>query len=279
MKKWKKWRAFLMTSAICLGLSACGSNEEESEDYRAPGVIEGAAYDSAADNSGYEEYFGDWEGVGDARGDTLEITSADGGMYFTLYRDEEVIASGSAQNVPEYAYIYFFNQHDGNAYQFAANYDGDMELYNFGVFVMKTPASSTQEEFEGDSSWLLTDSSEDNPAEQLGYDSIEDMRIQEHEIISSDDMDNMVAEGYWYPDGDRNSPCYFKVQRDTIYWYEFYPEQGDVQVGEADGIVLSFGRKRRLRSGTTFTYTSAWKFENSKICFEGDSTEYYWRER
>ena len=82
------------------------------------------------------------------------------------------------------------------------------------------------------------DFTDDNPAEQLGYDSIEDMRTQEHEIISSDDNDNTVAEGYWYPDGDRSSPLYFMVQRDTIYWYEFDPEQGDVQVGAPDGIVL-----------------------------------------
>ena len=52
------------------------------------------------------------------------------------------------------------------------------------------------------------DFTDDNPAEQLGYDSIEDMRTQEHEIISSDDNDNTVAEGYWYPDGDRSSPLY-----------------------------------------------------------------------
>ena len=52
------------------------------------------------------------------------------------------------------------------------------------------------------------DFTDDNPAEQLGYDSIEDMRTQEHEIISSDDNDNTVAEGYWYPDGDRSSSLY-----------------------------------------------------------------------
>lgn len=366
MKDWKKCTIFVLMLVVCLILVACGdggSSNDDSEEYRAPGVIEGAAYDSAADASGYEEYFGIWEGVGDAEGDTLEITPADGGMYFTLYSGEELIASGNAQDVPEYAYIYFFNQHDGNAYQFAVNYDGDMELYSFGAFVMKTPAPSTLGGFEdiadiwyldgdpeaassieidangewtlyerlegdGDStmtdygyleqdpaiedqyyahsrqfedvtydmytsfekeafSWgdesdsylRLTDSTDENPAEQLGYDSIEDMRTQEHEIIDSDDNDNMVAEGYWYPDGDRNSLTYIKVQRDTLYWYEFDPEQGDVQVGEADGVVFSIGSKRRLKSGTTFTYTSAWNFEDCKICFEGDTTEYYWRER
>ena len=125
------------------------------------------------------------------------------------------------------------------------------------------------------------DFTDDNPAKQLGYDSIEDMRTQEHEIISSDDNDNTVAEGYWYPDGDRSSPLYFMVQRDTIYWYEFDPEQGDVQVGAPDGIVLKLGNKRRLQSGQTFQYTTSRGLDmsDSKICFEGDTTEYFWRER
>lgn len=120
-----------------------------------------------------------------------------------------------------------------------------------------------------------------NPLEQLGYDSIEDMRTQEHEIISTDDGDNTVAEGYWYPDGDRSSLVYFMAQRDTIYWYEFDPEQGDVQVGEPDGIVLKLGNKRRLQSGQTFQYTMSRGLDmsDSKICFEGDTTEYFWRER
>ena len=121
----------------------------------------------------------------------------------------------------------------------------------------------------------------DNPAKQLGYSSIEEMRVREHEIIASDDSDNTVAEGYWYPDGNRNSLTYIKIQRDTLYWYEFNPEQGDVQVGEADGIVFKLCSKRRLKSGKTLTYTDTSKlnFEECKICFEDDATEYYWRER
>ena len=121
----------------------------------------------------------------------------------------------------------------------------------------------------------------DNPAKQLGYSSIEEMRVREHEIIASDDSDNTVAEGYWYPDGNRNSLTYIKIQRDTLYWYEFNPEQGDVQVGEPDGIVYKLGSKRRLKSGKTLTYTDTSKlnFEECKICFEHDAMEYYWRER
>ena len=125
------------------------------------------------------------------------------------------------------------------------------------------------------------DFTDEYPAEQLGYDSIEDMRTQEHEIISTDDNDNTVAEGYWYPDGDRNSTVYFMAQRDTIYWYKFDSEQGDVQVGAPDGIVLKLGDKRRLQSGQTLQYTISRGLDmsDSKIRFEGDTTEYFWRER
>ncbi len=125
------------------------------------------------------------------------------------------------------------------------------------------------------------DFTDDNVVKQLGYDSVEDMRTQEHEIISSDDSDNTVAEGYWYPDGDRSSSLYFMVQRDTLYWYEFDPEQGDIQVGDPDGIVFKLGNKRRLQSGQTFQYTtsSGLDMSYSKICFEKDTTEYFWRER
>ena len=125
------------------------------------------------------------------------------------------------------------------------------------------------------------DFSDEHSAEQLGYDSVEDMRTQEHEIISTDDNDNTVAEGYWYPDGDRNSAVYFMAKRDTIYWYEFDPEQGDVQVGAPDGIILKLGNKRRLQSGQTLQYTISRGLDmsDSKIRFEGDTTEYFWRER
>lgn len=78
------------------------------------------------------------------------------------------------------------------------------------------------------------DFTDDNPAEQLGYDSIEDMRTQEHEIISSDDNDNTVAEGYWYPDGDRAAP--------SILWSREIPFTG-MNLTRSRGI---FKRENRM---------------------------------
>lgn len=71
----------------------------------------------------------------------------------------------------------------------AANSEGESEDYYTPGVVKDTDHDFTDE----------------HPAEQLGYDSIEDMRTQEHEIIATDDNDNTVAEGYWYPDGDRKA--------------------------------------------------------------------------
>lgn len=48
-------------------------------------------------------------------------------------------------------------------------------------------------------------------------------------------------------------------------------------MGEPDGIVLKLGNKRRLQSGQTFQYTTSRGLDMSysKICFEGDTTEYF----
>ena len=66
----------------------------------------------------------------------------DSGLYFTLYNGYDIVAAGNAQNVTEYAYIYFFNENDGKAYQVSGGTDG-MTIESFGTFVMDTPAPRT----------------------------------------------------------------------------------------------------------------------------------------
>ena len=149
MKQTKKLLAIILVLAVCFGLSACGKQNKNDgdEDYRAPTVIENAEYDPN-DSEDYSEYFGLWKGTDDTEYDKLEITSAEGGMQFDLYKGDEIAASGKAQNVPDYAFIYFFNDSDGKAYQFAANDSDGMLLESFGTFVMKTPAPNTKGGFE-----------------------------------------------------------------------------------------------------------------------------------
>lgn len=46
---------------------------------------------------------------------TLAVSATDGGMYFTFYKDGEIMASGCAQVIEEYDQLYFFNEYDGCA--------------------------------------------------------------------------------------------------------------------------------------------------------------------
>ena len=93
MKYGKILTAFMLALAMCLGLTACGgdnggdSNDNNDSIQTPPPVIEGAAYDSAADASAYGEYYGLWEGSSGAKCDTLAVSATDGGMYFTFYKD------------------------------------------------------------------------------------------------------------------------------------------------------------------------------------------------
>ena len=126
MKSLNKYLALIMALLMCLAITACGNDDSSDDDYRAPAVIEDAAYDSAAAyDSSYNEYLGLW-------------AASD----FTLYNGYDIVAAGNAQNVTEYAYIYFFNENDGKAYQVSGGTDG-MTIESFGTFVMDTPAPRT----------------------------------------------------------------------------------------------------------------------------------------
>ncbi len=104
-----------MALLMCLAITACGNDDSSDDDYRAPAVIEDAAtYDSAAAyDSSYNEYLGLWAASDSDVCDALEVEAIDSGLYFTLYNGYDIVAAGNAQNVTEYAYIYFFNENDG----------------------------------------------------------------------------------------------------------------------------------------------------------------------
>ena len=93
MKISRRMAALALALVMCLTLAACGGkkNQDDLNDdgdnngvvLQAPPVLEGAAYDSAADASGFDAYYGVWKGADDARCDTLEVSATEGGMYFT----------------------------------------------------------------------------------------------------------------------------------------------------------------------------------------------------
>ena len=76
--------------------------------------------------------------------------------------------------------------------------------------------------------------------ELLGYDSLKDMRTKENPDISFKDYNDEYERekhsafydlyGYWYPNGDINSLKYIGITDQELIWYQFDPEQGDVEV-------------------------------------------------
>ena len=272
MENRKKCIAFILTLVLCLSLAACGNGDsvDDSRNSTDDSWDDDPISDAAGD---FADLAGTWYLDGDLSAARIEI-EANG--EWMLYECPE----GGELSLSDYGYL---ERHSSIASQYYARsslfdgvvydmlvYDALSSLFDDEAFVWGS---------ENDSYVRRADTAEDDPAAPLGYRSLEEMRVQEHEIISSDDEDNTVAEGYWYPNGDRNSLTYIKIQRDTLYWYEFDPELGDVQVGEPDGILFKIGSKRHLASGTVFTYTGAWDLNDCRICFEDDTTEYYWRDR
>lgn len=150
MKISRRMAALALALVMCLTLAACGGkkNQDDLNDdgdnngvvLQAPPVLEGAAYDSAADASGFDAYYGVWKGADDARCDTLEVSATEGGMYFTFYKDGQVTASGGAQVIPEYDSLYFFNEHDGSAYLTQGS-ASEMTVESLGTYTMDNSAA------------------------------------------------------------------------------------------------------------------------------------------
>ena len=46
-----------------------------------------------------------------------------------------------------------------------------------------------------------------------------------HEYLDSNDPVSQGIEGYWYPDGDRESTEYFSIYNGTLYFYKFDPNR------------------------------------------------------
>ena len=82
MKSNSKHLALIMALLMCLSLAACGDGGGSSDDdYRAPAVIEDAAYDSAASyDSSYNEYLGIWAASDSDVCDALEVEAIDSGL-------------------------------------------------------------------------------------------------------------------------------------------------------------------------------------------------------
>ena len=221
MKTIKSYPLLLAALVMTLCLSACGSKNGGQEVYRAPDIIEDAVYDPDAQGD-YSDYFGKWVGIRDCEYTTMLVTPADGGMRFELYKDDRLAASGSAQQVPGHAFIYFFNDADGSAYLFASN-NGDMELYSFGYFELKVPAPNTKGGFEDIAgTWYL--GGDPNAESVLDIDNNGEWVLYEGSAVVDNGylvQHDTIKEDYYAHSRQNEDVCYdmsTSLDREGIWW-------------------------------------------------------------
>lgn len=118
MKKWKSKLFPVITLAVCLGLAACGGGAEsegssdDQEDYEetensAPESFEGMVKDPDI-TAVYDMYWGTWIGEDDS--ELIVGLNGSGEDRFEWYdEDDNLMASGYIQLVPEYEADYFYN--------------------------------------------------------------------------------------------------------------------------------------------------------------------------
>ena len=139
MKKWKSKLFPVITLAVCLGLAACGGGAEsegssdDQEDYEetensAPESFEGMVKDPDI-TAVYDMYWGTWIGEDDS--ELIVGLNGSGEDRFEWYdEDDNLMASGYIQLVPEYEADYFYNEHDGWAHHVWRDEDGALHICN-----------------------------------------------------------------------------------------------------------------------------------------------------
>lgn len=154
MKSIKKYLTLVLALALCLSMTACGSdNVDEDNLYNVPDSFEGLVKDSEQMSNLYV-YGGAWRGED---GSTMIVATSESGdeVRFALYdADEVVTASGFIQFVPEYDYDYFYNEHDGVAYRSWFDEVGAMYVASIGTFTKLTGDAPGENIGDGDYGFL-----------------------------------------------------------------------------------------------------------------------------
>ena len=143
----------------------------------------------------------------------------------------------------------------------------------------------------------LSQEEADEAVKTLGYDSIEEMRTKRHSNLTATAYERESQDafcqlyGYWYPNGDRNSLIYIAMTDEKLIWYQFDPEQGDVERGSIRLIASSGGAYKctfTLGDGNKFTVECTSLFHELsrgtltfKDCTKDycDDAEYYYSKR
>lgn len=130
MKKWKQYAAILLALVMCLGLAACGGDDEDT----IPDTIKNLALNASVEYD-YSHFMGTWMGE-----DDIVLVMEHFDEYYNSERfelhdaDNKLLASGSLQYVEEYGFVYAYNEQDCIAHICWINDDGSLYIDSFGSF-------------------------------------------------------------------------------------------------------------------------------------------------
>jgi predicted small lipoprotein YifL len=206
MRRFIKYLLPALLLALCLSLAACGSGGDTDTDTdAAPDSFEGMVKDSDRMVS-LSDYGGTWAGDD---GSTMLIEAGGDGdeVRFALYdTGDEVTASGFIQSVPDYGCDYFYNEHDGVAYQFSAD-GSSVNIYSLGSFTYEM--------------------------------SLDEFDAQAEDYNSSDSsVDLSYLAGIWYLDGDLDADSYIYIDSSGGLW-GLYERAPGAETTEVDGGFIS----------------------------------------
>ena len=245
---------------------------------------------------------------------TVRIPRCETGVYSFLAKGPNLFLYGhSFREIPEGGIVVLLpNERYDDEIQTIFEAGADAETVKETVFAQyqaaceaEPEAAEGEEKRQEEEKWErlanLSQEEIDEAVKLPGYNSLADMRTKKNPDITFSDfgdeyeMDKHRAYyqlyGYWYPNGDRNSLTYIGITNQEFMWYQFDPEQGDVQLGKMRLAASSGGVYKctfTLADGNKFTveYTSlSQELSAGTLTFEdctkqySDNAEYYYSER
>ena len=156
----RKYGFLTVLLALCLSLTACGSDNEETSGGDTEGTLSVTGYSELTEENGggldlandeapssfegmvkdsmllpdENAYLGTWLGEDNSEL-IVEMSEMGDEVRFALYdTTDEITASGFIQYVPDYSADYFYNEYDGVAYHSWTADSGELQVDGIGTF-------------------------------------------------------------------------------------------------------------------------------------------------
>lgn len=308
----------LFLCTVLLLLAGCGASEETQEEEPFELTAENSVEITVVNASGHSVYSFDFRGDGqdrefelinelgrDLEPDeiiTIRIPKSENNLYYTFASTDDVGVLVYDIVAPRYI-------PEGGIFVLPPDNEYDCQIiFEAGTDVetaKETTLAQYQEAYDADHEVVeeeektpsLSQEEIDEAVKLLGYDSLADMRTKRNPNITAGEYERewqaayYELYGYWYPNGDRNSLTYIAITDEEFMWYQFDPEQGDVQLGKLRLAACSGGRYQSiftLADGNKFTVerTSVFhELSQGTLTFEdctkeySDNVEYYYSKR